>query len=103
MKLVKFLAAFKARQTRGGSWIQLILNIGIITANIKLFQESFESFGIPLTTMLVVGIFGYLFGTITLGYIDEKYGIWQHELEYNSNLNPFLRGIQKQLAELCKR
>ena len=103
MKLVKFLAAFKARQTRGGSWVQLALNLGIITANIKLFQSSFESFGISITTMLVLGIFGYVFGTICIGFLDEKYGIWQHESEFNSNINPFMRGIKEQLTELCKR
>jgi hypothetical protein len=90
-----FLARFKARQARGGSWVQFFLNMGIITANIGLFRDYFESYGISLRVMLIIGAFGYLFGTIALGWIDEKYGVWQHENAYNSNLNPVMRKVQE--------
>jgi len=95
MDITRFVARFKARQARGGAWVQLLLNIGIITANIKLFESWFESFGISLSTMLAIGVFGYLFGTITIGFLDERYGVWQHENAYNSNLNPVMRKIQE--------
>lgn len=100
MKAIRFIARFKARQTRGSAWVQLILNMGIITANIKLFQSWFESFGISLEVMLAFGVLGYLFGTIAIGFLDEQYGVWQHENEYNSNLNPVLRKIQKNQDEI---
>ena len=96
------LARFKARQARGGSWVQLVLNIGIITANIKLFQSWFESWGISLTTALIIAVFGYVFGTICIGSLDERF-LWQEEMEYNSTINPFMRGIKEQLTELCNR
>jgi hypothetical protein len=38
---------------------------------------------------------GYLVTTIAIGFIDEFYGVWQQENEYNSNLNPVMRRIQE--------
>jgi len=99
--IIKTIARFKARQTRGGSWVQLFLNMGIITANVALFSDFFESFGIPLSVMLIIGVFGYLFGTVCIGYLDERYGVWQYENEYNSNLNPFMVNIDRKLKEMC--
>jgi len=100
MDIPRTFARFKARQSRGGSWVQLFLNIGIITANIALFKHWFESFGISLTTMLAIGAVGYVIITITIGYIDERHGVWQHENEYNSNLNPIMRKIQNSQFEI---
>lgn len=106
MDIPRMFARFKARQSRGGSWVQLFLNIGIITANIALFQDWFNQFGISLGEMLVVGAVGYVLLTIAIGFVDEQHGIWQHENEYNSSLNPFMREIldgQREIKEILKR
>lgn len=95
--VLKVLAKFKARQTRGGAWVQLFLNMGIITANVALFHTWFESYGLSVGLTIAIGILLYLTVTITLGFFDERHGIWQHENAYNSNLNPVMRKIQANL------
>lgn len=99
---IEFLARMKARQTRGGSWIQFLLNIGVVTANIALFSDWLDSIGIPAKTALIAAPIGYVVATVVIGYIDEFYGIWQDENEYNSKLNPFLTKLKKQVEDLQK-
>jgi predicted membrane channel-forming protein YqfA (hemolysin III family) len=103
MSWIARVARFKARQSRGGAWIQMILNIGIITANIALFKNWFESFGVSLGTMLVIGVVAYLLGTVLIGFFDEHYGIWQHENDFNTNLNPFMINLDKKIEEILKK
>ncbi len=103
MSLYKLFARLKARQTWGGAWVQLFLNIGIITANIALFSEWFDQHGISTTSLLIVAPAVYVIGTIAIGYFDEQKGIWQHELEFSSNLNPVMRDIQDRLKSLQER
>jgi hypothetical protein len=98
--MIHSLARLKARQTRGGAWVQLFLNIGIITANVKLFESWYTTYGISIQSMLIACTFGYVAGTILIGYIDEKYGIWTSENEYNSQLNPITMGIQNSLSHI---
>ena len=100
MALIHFAAKIKARQARGGSWVQFFLNIGIITANVALFQDVYAAYGISLSTMLIVSVVGYLVGTVVIGYFDERYGVWQHENKYNSNLNPAWVGVQSKVEEM---
>lgn len=102
-EIITFLARMKARQTRGGSWIQFILNMGIITANIALFSDWLDSVGISTKTALIIAPVGYVVATVVIGYIDEFYGIWQDENEYNSNLNPFLTKLKKQVEDLQEK
>jgi len=87
------VARFKARQARGGTWTQSLLNFGIISANVKLFQSLYEPYGVSLAVMMVVGAILYILITMVMGYIDENWGIWQEENAYNSNLNPVTRDI----------
>ena len=96
------LAHMKARQARGGSWIQMFLNMGIITANAALFEDYFLSVGIDLPVIIGVGICTYVVGTILIGYLDEKYGVWEDENEFNTNRNPFMRGIRDNVENLKK-
>ena len=98
--ITKTLAAFKARQSRGGAWVQIILNMGIITANAALFEEYFRVVGISLSMTIVIGIVGYIGGTIVIGFLDERYGLWRYENEYNSTLNPFQCEIRDAVRKL---
>jgi len=102
MRVIKTIARFKARQSRGSAWVSLILNMGIITANIALFKDFFEGFGLTLIQMILIGVFSYLFGTIVIGYLDEQYGVWKQENEFNTSLNPFMVNINEKLDEMIK-
>lgn len=64
---------------RGSNWLQIILNIGIITANIKLFESTINNIGIPISIILITAIIGYPLICITLGKIDDKHGILKEE------------------------
>lgn len=92
-----FLARMKLRQTRGSSYFQFVVNVGIITANIRLF--------IPDASLLVylAAAVGWLVATTALGYIDEFYGIWKEELAYGSStVNPFFLQMSERIERIEK-
>jgi hypothetical protein len=93
-------ARIKARQWRGALWVQFIMNIGIITANVALFYDWIEQFGISLRMALFVAVVAYLIGTVVIGYIDEVHGVWQQEQEYIASLNPFWCNIRDGIGQL---
>lgn len=96
--MLSFLARMKLRQTRGSSYFQILINIGVITTNIRLF--------IPDATLIVyVGAaVGWVFLTTVLGYCDEFYGIWKAEMSYASGaVNPFLQNMSNKLDEINEK
>lgn len=97
------IARIKAYQARGGSYMQFILNFGIITANIALFSSWFDSHHIPLQMAIIGGAIAYLFITTLFGYFDKKYGLWSHEMEFNSNINPFMLNLDKKVSKILKK
>jgi hypothetical protein len=86
------MGVVKAWQTRGSGWIQFVVNTGIITANVALFYDYLLEWGInlQLRTVLAIAVVSYLVVTVVIGYLDERFGVWKHELEYTSSLNPLL-------------
>jgi len=83
--MLAFLARMKLRQTRGSSYFQFVVNVGIITANIRLFVPDAD------LSVYLLSACGWLAATAALGYIDEFHGIWKEELAYGSStVNPFL-------------
>lgn len=84
-RLIRKIAKVKARQTRGGSWVQFIVNIGSFAAIFKLL---FEGSGVSIEMTLLIGAALYFGSTYVLGYIDENYGVWEHENAYNASMNP---------------
>ena len=93
----KFLARMKVRQTRGAAWLQIILNVGIITANIKLFY--------PEASIYVYGIcaFAWMLMTTSIGFVDEFRGIWKDEQEYTMEIiTPTFARIDKNTKEILE-
>lgn len=100
--LRRILSRTKVRQSRGGSWVQVIFNMGIITANVALFREQFEKIGLSEIQAIVILCSCYVVGTIVLGFFDERYGIWQYEKEFDMSLNPFMRNIRDAIDKLLQ-
>ena len=84
-RIARKIAQIKARQTRGGSWVQFIVNIGSFAA---IFKILLEGSGISIEVILLVGAILYFGSTYVLGYLDEVYGIWESENAYNASMNP---------------
>jgi hypothetical protein len=96
----RYIGKMKARQTRGGGWMQMLINIGVISANIKLFESV-----IPVSIPVAIGIgaVGYVALTVYIGYLDEQYGIWKEEAEYNSStVNPVLKRMDERIERLTR-
>jgi hypothetical protein len=96
----QYIGKMKARQTRGGGWMQLAINIGVISANIKLFESAIP---VSLPVAIGIGAIGYVVLTVYIGYLDEQYGIWKEETEYNSSqVNPVLKRIDERIERLTR-
>ena len=92
-----FLARMKVRQTRGSAWLSLLISIGVITANIKLF---FPEAG--LGTYIVVGI-AWVAATTIIGFGDEFKGIWKREMDYSTKvINPVFARIDDNVKKLLE-
>lgn len=93
--LLPLLARMKLRQTRGASYFQVLVNLGVITANIRLF--------LPDATIAVYALAAGLWvaATVGLGYLDEFYGIWKAELAYGSSaVNPFFMEMSRRVERI---
>ena len=96
-KLFKLVARMKTRQARGASWFTFIINLGVITANVKLF--------FPDTSMstYIICAAVWLTGTTIVGYIDEFKGIWRHEYEYvTETINPVFGRMDQNIKKILK-
>jgi hypothetical protein len=97
----RYIGKMKARQSRGSGWMQMLINIGVISANIKLFEGAIP---VSLPVALVVGGIGYVVLTVYIGYFDEIYGIWKEETEFNSStVNPVTQRIDQGVKRIEER
>jgi hypothetical protein len=79
------------RYARGSSWIGIILTLGIITANLKLFEQFIIGFlpaWLPMQAVIVGSIPAYFGACYIIGWIDEKKGIWKSENTYGWEVSP---------------
>lgn len=91
-----WLAGEKQYFTRGSNYINIIISILVITANIRLF----EGFITPLLPdwlaikwLYVLAVIGYPIGCRMLGYIDKRWGIWSHENNWTFYTSPWSQEI----------
>lgn len=97
-RLCGLLARMKLRQARGGSYFAILINLGVITANIRLFLPTAE-----LWWYIVAGM-AWVIVTAIVGYVDEFHGIWKAEMNYASGaINPFLQNMSDKLDELDEK
>ena len=85
------LTTLKMRYARGSSWIGIILTLGIITATLKLFEPFIVSLlpvWIHMQWLYLVAVPGYFIACYTIGWLDEKKGIWKHENTYGWEVSP---------------
>ena len=96
-ELFGFVARMKTRQARGASWLIFIINLGVITANVKLFFPN-ASIDMYIGVAIV-----WLIGTTIMGYIDEFKGIWKIEHAYlTETINPVFARIDENTKKILK-
>jgi hypothetical protein len=100
--LLPFLARIKVYYGRGSSWLQIIINLGIITANIKLFESTIIGLGLPvsMTVMYAAAILSYLLASVIIGLLDAKIGVWQPENDMAWVLTPMANNLCNQVNEI---
>ena len=75
----------------------LLINMGVITANIKLFFPKAS-----ITVYVLVGI-GWVLITTIIGFIDEFKGIWKREQDYiTKQVNPVFSRIDENVKKLIE-
>ncbi len=85
------LTTLKMRYARGSSWIGIILTLGIITANLKLFEDFIIPFlpaWLPMQAVIVGSVPVYFGACYLIGWIDERKGIWKNENSYGWEVSP---------------
>ena len=85
------LTTLKMRYSRGSSWLGILLSLGIITANLKLFEPFIVGFlpaWLPMQGVIVGSIVGYFVGCYVIGWADERKGIWKNENTYGWEVSP---------------
>jgi hypothetical protein len=85
------LTTLKMRYARGSSWIGIILTLGIITANLKLFEPFIVSVipaWLPMQAIILASVPAYFFACYLIGWIDERKGIWKSENTYGWEVSP---------------
>ena len=61
---------------------------------VKVYQSSFEFYGIPYVVAGTVAVLGFLFVNFLSGFIDEKMGTWSAESSHaNMNMNPEFKEV----------
>jgi len=102
MSVLDRAAQIKMRYTRGTTWLQFLLNFGIITANMWIFQDLLPKV-IPMSLWYLVALVVYCLICYAIGHIDEKYGIWNLENQYGVVVSPPTRVTLEMLGKILKR
>ena len=85
----KFIARSRLRFGLGLGIIGSFLTIINMLTFAKVWQPTFESWGIPMLFMYFVLPFGYLVTCWAIGYLYDVKGIWKEETSHsNAYLNP---------------
>lgn len=97
------LTEIKMLYSRGSSWSGYIVNLGVVTANIKLFEgviiDLISPLGIPIQAVYVVAVFGYIGGNILVGGLDKRWGIWKNENDYILKITPEWAGLREDIND----
>jgi hypothetical protein len=101
-----FLVEYKQYYMRGTSWISYIFQLGIISANAKLFEDFFKIWlGLSVTQVIIIGTVGYVSFGVVIGYLDFKYGVWKMENDFGWEATPkakkMLESIRKIEEKVC--
>lgn len=71
-----FLGRFSARFTRGFSRAGVIVGIINILTFAKVWQGTFDYYGIPLVAVIVSIPLIFVLACITIGILEERSGVW---------------------------
>jgi hypothetical protein len=99
------LTTLKMRYARGSSWIGIILTLGIITANLKLFEQFIVGFlpaWLPMQAVIVGSVPAYFLACYVIGWLDERKGIWKNENSYGWEVSPESMELISSIREIRK-
>ena len=85
------LTTLKMRYARGSSWIGIFITLGVITANLKLFEPFIVSLlpsWLPMQAVIVASVPLYFGACYLIGWLDERKGIWKNENSYGWEVSP---------------
>lgn len=102
-----FLATQKNRYYVGGSLTGIILATVNFLVLVKVFQPTFEMYGIPYQTLYIMLPVGFVFINWFIGWCYERSGLWRFEWEHqiktqNPEYLPMLKNVAIIKADLAK-
>lgn len=98
-----FVVNIKQYYTRGSTWFNYVFQVGIITANAKLFESFFRDwFGWDVMQTIAIGVAGYVIVATIIGGLDLHFGIWKQENDWVWNATPAARQLSEDVKKLVK-
>lgn len=96
-----FVVNVKQYYSRGSTWFNYLFQVGIITANAKLFEVFFKAwFGWDVMQTISFGILGYILVATIVGAVDLRHGIWRQENDWVWNATPAAKKLSESVARI---
>lgn len=92
--ITSFIGRWKVRFFRGSMYAGIAIGIVNLLTFIKVYQGSFNYYGVPYLLMYILFPAAFVFLCISAGYADEKLKTWAAEVSHNNMvLNPEMKEI----------
>lgn len=86
-RIKSFAAKIKVRYVRGTAWLNFIIQFGIISTNIWIFQKWLPEW-LPVFWAYWIAFALYIVLCYAIGHMDEIWGIWELENTYGTQMSP---------------
>jgi len=84
-----YVTYLKMLYNRGISYVAMGITILSLLTFLKVWQETFNHYGIPNEVMFIGFPIAVIIGCVTIGYFDIKYKMWHRETVFSSkNVSP---------------
>ena len=84
-----YITYSKMLYLRGISYVSMGITILSLLTFLKVWQETFNRFGIPNEVMFIGFPMAVIIGCVILGFLDVKYKMWHRESVFSSkNISP---------------
>ena len=93
----RFLGRMSLRANRGRFFLQFLIFFSTVMVFLKTYFPQ-----VPFNIAVILTILLGTIGTVAIGYLDEKKGIWRYELEHSARINPFFYDMNKKIDKILE-
>jgi len=99
--VLPFIAKHRLRFAAGAGLIGSFLSVFSLLTFAKVWQETFEFYGIPPLAIYILFPIGYVIGCWYVGYLYDRKGLWKAEVAFgNRQQNPELMEMYDDIKKI---